>query len=336
MMLLAIDVGSSDICFAEGNYKSGIIEIANTAEAKLLPNTAVDGSNKNYASMVMLINKLLQSKNFKTLSSVITFNNSSVLSRRLELPMSKPRELDAMVKNEMIQMANDSGETVVEYSIIKEALPKSSTVSIWAYAIDKDLVDEYYTLYRNLRLKPVAMDVHPNSVEKLFTDAEVNGNDIKNKSVLFADICESTIEFHLFSDNERAFSRITPFQTSEFESMFNNMGYKKGDSTFEMIDVSLSKLKEDKMLADIVGRYFNRMADEFQKMIQFQLRRDSLHPVTNIYLYGSMSCIKGIEEYVSALLGIDVQVINSVSKIKCSEKINIANYINAVGALIRL
>lgn len=335
-MLLAIDIGSNNICLVEGNYKSGKIEITNSVEAKLFPYTVIDGANKNSAFMVMLINKLLRSKNIKTLPSVITFNNSNVLSRRLELPMSKPRELDAMVKNEMIQMSNDSGDTVVEYSIIKKVLPKSSTVSIWAYAIDKDLVDEYYTLYKNLKLKPVAMDVHPNSVEKLFTDAEINGDDIKDKSVLFADICENTIEFHLFSDNERVFSRITPLETSEFESIFGNMGHEAVESGFNTLDVSPSRLKENNVLAEIVGKYFNHMADEFQKMIQFQLRRDSQYPVRNIYLYGSMSCIKGITGYVSSLLGINVQVINTVSKIKCSEDINIANFINAAGALIRV
>jgi type IV pilus assembly protein PilM len=288
-MLLAIDIGSSNIYFVEGAYKSGIIEIVNTAESKLLPNTVVDGSVKDYASMVMLINKLLNTRNFKATSSVITFNSSSLLSRRLELPMSKPRELAAMVKNEMIQMANESGEIAVEYSIIKEVLQKNPYVNIWAYAINKDLVDEYYTLYRNLRLKPMALDVHPNSVEKLFTDAQVNGTNLKEKSVLFGDIGANTIEIHLFSDNERAFSRITPLQASEFESMLSNMGYKKGENALETLDITPSKLKEDNILADIVGQYFNRMADEFQKMIQFQLRRDSLHPVTHIYLYGGMS-----------------------------------------------
>jgi type IV pilus assembly protein PilM len=335
-MLLATDIGSGNIYFVEGDYKSGIIEIVNNAEAKLLPNTVVDGSIKNYASMIMLINKLLVSGNFKTSSSVITFNSSSLLSRRLELPMSKPRELAAMVKTEMIQMANETSEIVVEYSIIKEVLQKNSYVNIWAYAINKDLVDEYYTLYRNLRLKPVALEVHPNSVEKLFTDAEINGEDLNEKSVLFGDIGASTIEIHLFSDNERAFSRITPLKASEFEALLANMGYKKGENAFETLDITPAALKEDNTLADIVGQYFNRMSDEFQKMIQFQLRRDSLNPVTKIYLYGGMSNIKGIAEYVTSLLGIDVQVISTVSKIKCSKKINIANYINAIGALIRV
>jgi type IV pilus assembly protein PilM len=335
-MLLSIDVGSSNIYFVEGAYKQGIIEIVNTAEAQLLPGTVVDGSIKNYASIIMLVNKILNRSGFKSLSSVITFNSSSLLSRRLELPMSKPRELAAMVKNEMIQMANYSSEIAVEYSIIKEGLQKNPSVFVWAYAINKDLVDEYYTLYRNFRLKPLALDVHPNSVEKLFTNAMINGSDLKDKSVLFGDIGASTIEIHLFSDNERAFSRITPLLASEFELMLSNMGYKKTDSALETLDITPSKLKEDSNLADIVGQYFNRMADEFQKMIQFQLRRDSLHPVTEIYLYGGMSGIKGIAEYVSSLLGINVQVISSVSKIKCSPKVNIAKYINAIGSLIRV
>jgi type IV pilus assembly protein PilM len=335
-MLLSIDVGSSNIYFVEGTYKSGIVEIQNTAVAKLLPSTVVDGSIKNYASMVMLINKLFQEKNLTATSSVITFNSSSVLSRRLELPAAKPRELAAMVKNEMMQMSNESGEIVVEYSIIKEILPNKPTVNLWAYAINKDLVEEYFTLYKNLRLKPVALDIHPNSVEKLFTNSQVNGNDIKDKSVLFGDIGASNIEIHLFSDNERAFSRITPLKASEFEALLDNMGYKKSDNSLETLDISAESLKEDNKLADLIGYYFNRMADEFQKMIQFQLRRDSLHPVTTVYLFGGMSGIKGIAEYVTSLIGIDVQVIKSVSKIKCSPELNIANYINAIGSIIRI
>lgn len=335
-MLLATDIGSGNIYFVEGAYKAGMIEIVRNAEARLLPGTVVDGSIKNYASVIMLINKLLVTGRFNSSSSVITFNSSSLLSRRLELPMSKPRELAAMVKTEMVQMANETSEIVVEYSIIKEVAQRTPYVNIWAYAINKDLVDEYYSLYKNLRLKPISLEVHPNSVEKLFTDSEINGEDLNEKSVLFGDIGASTIEIHLFSDNERAFSRITPLKASEFEAMLSNMSYNKGENAFETLDVTPAVLKEDNTLAEIVGQYFNHMADEFQKMIQFQLRRDSLDPVTKIYLYGGMSNINGIAEYVTSLLGIEVQVISSVSKVKCSSKVKIANYINAIGALIRV
>lgn len=334
-MLLAIDVGNSGIYACEGSCRAGIVELNKTAETQLPPLTVSDGMIRNQVSMAMALNKMLGLNDFRSKYSAVTFNSSRVLSRKLELPMSRPKELRKMVYHEMMQVVSESGEVAVEYSMVREQPVVNGRVGMWAYAMPKDIIDDYYSLYKSIRLKPIALDIHQNSIEKLFTDAEINGAAIGGHSVLFGDIGSSSMEIHLFSEGNRVFSRISPFSSPELEGLLNEMGYKRG-SLLQTIDVSPSNLKENPRLADAAGRYFGRIADEFQKMIQFQLRRDSLNPVTEVYLYGEMSLIKSAADFLSSLLNINVRLIESVSKLKCPKNINITKFLNAAGALIRL
>ena len=335
-MLLSIDVGTDSIYLCEGACRGGFVEIYKAAEAKLPAGTIVDGFLKNQSSLIAAVNKLLEAGRFKSSCAAVTFNSTAALSRILELPPSKPKQLAQMVRNEMMQVVSDSGDIAVEYSKIQETADKNAPVRLWAYSVPKEYVDEYYAMFKNMRLKPAALDIHPNSVEKLLANCRINGDDIGKKSVLLGDIGASGVEVHLFSRGERVFSRISPVSALDFEAVLKNMGYQKDKSPMESLDISPASLKKDAMLSDLVPQYFSRLADEFQKMIQFQLRRDSLIPVTNIYLYGGISQVKGISEYFSALLGMDVQVIQSVSRVKCAETVKIAKYLNAAGALIRL
>lgn len=318
-MLLSIDAGNKNLYIAEGSYNAGIVNIDKAAGTKLPEETISDGFIKNQAAMAMAINKLLTQK-IKTKNTVITLKSSAILSRKLVLPKAKQKELSLMVKNEMVQIVSDTSEMVVEYSVLHPSADKGGTISLWAYAMPKEIVEEFHALFKHLKLRPAAMDIHPNSVEKLFTDARINGGDLHNKAALFADLRSTALEIHLFSDNERAFSRISPVSTEAFDNPF----------------VQENQSQSDIVQTDEFRQYLNRLSDELNKMVQFQLRRDSAHPVSCVYLYGEAALIPGIAQGLAGMMDIPVEIIESISKLKMPEDTEIVKYINAAGALIRL
>ncbi len=358
-MLLSIDICSDIVYLAEGSVTNGIVSISKCDEAKLPVGTVEDGDIKNHTALVTTISKLLTARSYKAGSAVLTFTSSSVFSRRLDLPNAKPREISAMVQNQMVQSVNDPTEYVFEYSYSDSTLTKDKTVGVWAYALDKDFVEKYFAVFKGLKFRPAALDIHCNCIEKLLLGANVNGCDLKGNSVLLVDIEHEFVEIHLLSGGERAFSRISPVSVSEFLMIAENLGYgsitasdessgnyeaftkseqkesNSNDTAANALDISPEALLNDSILADAAHQYTGRLADELQKMVQFQLRRDSSSPVSLVYVYGTFSGLKGLCANLSPSLTCPVETINNISNVKIKANVKLAKYINAIGALIR-
>jgi len=108
------------------------------------------------------------------------------------------------------------------------------------------------------------------------------------------------------------------------------------NDAWDGLDISPETLESDSILAETARQYTGKVADELNKMIQFQLRRDTKSPVSCIYTYGSFSGIKGFSSTLSQALSCTVETIDSVSNVKIEKSVRIGKYINAIGALIRL
>lgn len=359
-MLLSIDICGGNVYTVEGTATQNSVEITRCSEAKLPEGTIDDGEIKNQTAFVMTLSKLLQADGAKLSSAVMTFTSGSVLSRRLKVPAGKPYEVSAMVKNQMSQTVGSPADFVFEYTYASKAA-KDAPAEVWAYALDKDFIDKYYKAIKSLKLRPVALDIHSNCIEKLLAGSSVNGSPLSDRAALFVDIERDYIEIHLFSGNERVFSRISPVSASEFLLIANNLGYGRptenlslnekkllamspdgglkkhlNEMSYDALDITPQTLESDAILADAAHQYTGRLDDELLKMTQFQMMRDSSKPVSCVYIYGTFSPVKGLDESLAQSLTCPVEVIKNISKVKISEKIRIAKYLNAVGALIRV
>jgi type IV pilus assembly protein PilM len=196
-------------------------------------------------------------------------------------------------------------------------------------------VDEYYTIFKSLKLKPVALDVHSNAVEKLFINAVVNNKVIGEGAAILACVENNSLEMHLFSMGERAFTRISPLSSGELELILKNSGvHGGGENYFDDLDLMAENLQKDSIVTDAIRQYVAGLSDELNKMVQFQLRRESQTPVSSVFIYGSMSEVRGLAGQVSAQLGIRTEPVLQVSTINTGIRFN--RYINAIGSLIRL
>lgn len=331
-MLLAIDVCGERLQFAEGSAKTGTVEIIKAGSEKLSDSVVDDGEIKNLPPIVMAINRALQAKSYKAVNAAVTFSSSRIFSRRLSLPNAKPKVLTKMVRSEMQQLVSDLGDAAVEYSVRGDNdTPKSKMLDIWAFAIPGEFIKGYYSIFDNIRLKPFALDIHANSVEKLLAGASINGENIEKTAALFCDIAENSVEIHLFSGGHRVFSRVSRLLRGEADYSLPGMGMPGGE-----IQALPSEVREDARSVTISDRYLSRLADELEKMVQFQLRRDSSNPVSRVYIYGGRESLLTVPERLSPLLHIQTQVVENVSKIHCDEKLAQAEILNCAGALIRL
>lgn len=360
-MLITIDVSGDMIYIAEGSVNSNVVNIHKCDEAKLPEGTIEDGEIKNHAALASTITKLLNAHNYKASSAVATFTSGAVISRKLSLPPGKPSEIKAMVRNQMSQSVGEPGDYVYEYTFVTPSQAKDAPSDVWVYAVERSFVEKYYAIFKSIRLRPAALDIHPNCVEKLLFGSKINGDALEGRSTLFVDIERDYTEIHLFTEYERGFSRISPISAAEFLRAADNLGYGKYDENdvsliekrlfalspagamsgsempvYDTPDASAGELTKDPMFSQAAHAYISELADELLKMVQFQMMRNSSMPVSYVYIYGSFSNINGLTADLSQLLSCPVEKIESISKINADENVTISKYINAVGALIRL
>lgn len=358
-MLIAIDVNGDSVYIAEGSATPGSVEVNNCYEIVLPEGTVEDGVIKNQSALKAKISRLMSAHSFKVMSAVATFISSGAISKRLTLPPGKRSEIAGMVRNQMSQAVGDPSEYLFDYTYITPPQSKTAPVEVWAYAVERETVESFHSMFRSARLRPSALDIHPNSIQKLLRDACVNESKLKGRSTLFAEIERDYIEIHLFNGDERAFSRIAPVSASEFLMIADSLGYGRQNDvsnmetefdngaensikqsaegiSYGLLDVTPQMLERDTILAEAVRQYTGRIADELQKMIQFQLMRDSTMPVSCVYLYGGLAGIKGIDMCIAQNITCPAEVVKSISKVKINDNRMLYKYLNAMGALIRL
>ncbi|HEX2937497.1 MAG TPA: pilus assembly protein PilM, partial [Ruminiclostridium sp.] len=213
-MPIAIDIIENTVYIAEGNVTAGGVEIHKSDEIRLPEGTVEDGDIKNRSALVTSISKILKAHSFKSKSAVVTFTSSMAITRRLSLPFGKMKEIAGMVKNQIAQSVGDPADYVFEFSFAGGEKVKSSEIDVWAFAIEKELVDKYYSIFKSIKLRPAALDIHPNCIQKAIQGSTINGQDLNGKSTLFVDIEREFVEIHLFNGYMREFSRIAPVSAS--------------------------------------------------------------------------------------------------------------------------
>ena len=97
--------------------------------------------------------------------------------------------------------------------------------------------------------------------------------------------------------------------------------------------------REEGPLEHVVREVVDSWFDEASRIIKYYKSKNTQNNIDKIYICGGSSNIKGLERYVSTKLNMKVKIVQGNSNIefkKGVEEVNISEYINAIGALIRL
>ena len=187
-MLLALDIGSRNTKYIEGEFWRDKINkiVINKYDVVETPEGAVsDGVILDKTALYVFLRDIIDEKEIKSKNVVFTLRSTSVLSREITLPQAPPKRLRLMVENEMYNILNINKEYYIDYTVIKE---EGSNFRIMAYAVPVELALQYYELAQDLKLNAYALDVHANSVEKLFEGGVINDIPIDDKAIITVDM----------------------------------------------------------------------------------------------------------------------------------------------------
>ncbi|MCQ2532981.1 MAG: pilus assembly protein PilM [Clostridia bacterium] len=359
---LVLDTSSSNLKFAVGSYnsKTGIIQLEKFGVVPLELETITDGAISDNFGVVMALKHAMAKHDIKNRNVIVTTEGAFMHSRDLELPAVTETQLKDMVKYEILGQGSANRDMLVEYIItgkFHDEESNSEKYRVRATAIPKDVAMDYKDFIKNMDMSPVALDVNPNAIRKLFSNGMINGTvNVSNSTLLLIELAGKTTTITVLDKGYPILSRRLQFghanisQVAETlkkmqggadktSSLARRLNISKSDaeSAVDLADIDLwhEALSETPTLQSAANAYFKSLTDAVSRTAQFSISKFHVDSISTCFLYGSGASYRKIDKELSRQLGTQVEVLNTLSTVIGPKNFELPQFINCCGALIR-
>lgn len=346
---VSIDLGNKKIKIVVGKEQGNYVIVEKAFTIPTPFNSFNDGQILDKESLKSAIHGALEGKKIKAKKAICTTESTSIITREISLPYVKDEEMNTMVKYEVEQYLPIMLEDyVVEHKIIdrfeEEGIKKCR---ILVAAIPKLIVENFLRLVNEIKLKPYALDLNSNSISKLFGKKAKINNKSFNLDETFAiiDIGYRFISIDIISKGIPQFNRLINSGGKDIDiNIANHFNLSLEESEKKKISdcnlgIANGFSNATAMLNDAIKSSVDGWITEIQRVFQYYQTRTTGNKIDYIYLHGGSSNLKGLENYMQDSIQVKIERINEIENIKLSKdikKFDTENYLNAIGALIRL
>lgn len=339
--VIAFDMGSSTIKIVEGLYYKNSLTIDKYIKIPTPKDAIVDGEIKKEVELHKKLIQVLKENGIKTKDAICTTNSSLIINREIMIPKVEEEEMETVVRYEIQQYLPINLEDYILQGTILEELEvdgvKKLNVRVIAYP-DK-VARGYYNLLLKLELKPYALDVNYNAVNKFINligiTKEYENN--TNEAVAFIDLGASTIDVNIYKNNQLDFTRIIKDCGNEIDEMLRESNGLQSNEVEKFKNSNIDLSEEFEPINIRTRAIVDEWIEKIEKIIQFYKNRNKGNEINNIIIFGGSSKIKGMEKYMTDRLGIMTEI-KGISKIAFKSNDDgkpIDDYINAIGSVIR-
>lgn len=348
--ILSIDIGSKYIKLVEGSYQGKKVVVEKAEIIETPENCFNDGNISNIITMKEEILKALKKSNFKAKDAICSTKSTSIISREMEVPLVKEKEMGSLIEFEIKQyLPIDIDDHIIKYKKIGDFEVegvKKCRVRVGVYP--KPMAESYWDLINELKLTPLALDLSSNCMDKLFSeDISINfENYSSDETVAIIDIGYDYMELNIVSEGALEFTKILSGGGSYIDASIGSQMFISNEEA-ENKKLELSDLREDNgssnlqedILNDAVKLVINRWQEQINRMFDYYRSKNRDKTLSKVFIYGGTAELKGIEGYLNGLLNIPVYAIDDMSNIEIKDSakgISTKRYLNAIGAIIRL
>ncbi len=344
--LVSLDIGSSDIKIVEGQVKGGKLKIYNMRKIKSPEDIIQDGELFNEESILLKLKEEMKTSRVRTKNIALVSSSSTIISREIIVPyVENNEELKTLVNYEIEQfLAINLNNYVIQFMRLEEVIvDEVRKEKIFTIVYPKNLIESYRNLAEKLLLNPYALDISNNSIRKLSSIADIYNVDLINKeeSILYLDLGYKSVDLSIVNNNNLEFIRVMPIggiEIDKFIADLNGISMEEAEE-IKKTQVEVGKHRKENQLNDGVVEVIEGWLEDLNRIIQFYTNKSNGKKISHIYLYGGTSKLRGIDEYIALKTGIDTTKIITANNIEFSKNVNtttIEEYVNALGALVRL
>lgn len=342
--VISLDIGKGNIHLVVGSSKAGVVEVE-TAITIPTPSGAVkEGAILDRSALAFAINGVIRDNGIKANKAIATVKSSSILTRELTVPDVPEADVLPLVLLEMEQylpnISRDYRTGVRLIEAVTEGGAKQNKVRV--FAMPNTLAGEYHRLFKDCNLKPLALDVHSNALNKLVQRTMALNNGKSSgwdwKLAAFIDLGQELTEISILSPDKLLFTRLIPYGSGHMDSELIRLS---GDSEStlpmkkqELVDLNRPDYpsEESRRYIETVRSYVNRVTNEIQTVIQYFSGRVAEKRPDVLYVYGGNAQIKGLSDRMSDALGLPVRKLDDCSSIRPVAKFSMLDTVSSIDA----
>lgn len=317
---LSIDIRENLIKFTQGKLLSdNNVKVTKSAYLDM-KNIVIKGGEDvcfqsgrilNCKDSIEIIKSFVKKHKFKNDKVLLSISDSKIIMRVVKLPRIPLNDLESLIQMEVPNyFPVDLSKYYIDFRVLSEYNFEDKVFyKILICAIPKNIIREYTDLLIKVGFKPILIDVHENSISRLFKRLEFEDIAIVDGSINKVDlIILNRGDFYIHT-------------TLEFDFINYNDLYRNEPYNIELIEKNLLELISN------VKNYIN-----------FYLSKNDDKNIDNIYITGDLGMLTGVEEKFHRELGIEsFKGFNKLVKVTNSTKQTFdENFYSAnIGMLLR-
>jgi len=347
--VLTMDIGSYNIKLVVGSYNKTSVHIDHMVCIATPLGVYEDGAIRNIEKLKSSIEEILLKGHIKTKQTICTLESTSIITREITLPSVKANEMIEMLEFEIQQyLPFDLNQYMIQYKILEEYQDdEGKKNNILVAAMPKGIADGYLNLLDSLNLKPIALDIHSNTADKLFSGSCQINNDppLENSTIALIDLGHRQSNVSILSKGNYKFNRLVSIggrnidqNIANFLSLSIEDAILRKVAIKNIIEAANDDFSSKSKIISIMKSCIDNWIEEYERVFKYYMTRTTGNQIDHIYLYGGSSNIGGIEKYFEEAFNIPTSKIEKITRVN-TEAIqsdgDLASYVNAIGAIIR-
>ncbi|ABR36325.1 pilus assembly protein PilM [Clostridium beijerinckii] len=341
--VVAFDIGSSMIKIVEGMYYKEELTIDKYITMKTPKGAVVDGEIKRSEELFNKLGQVLKENGIKAKYGICTTNSTLIINREILVPKVEEEEMDTVVRYEIQQyLPINLEDYILQVQVLsEEEINESKKLNVRVIAYPDKIARGYYDLLIKLDLKPYALDVNYNAINKFINCVDKNNEYEYNPedSVAFIDMGASFIDVNIYKNGNLDFTRMIKAGGNDIDELLIEQNLIKAEEVegFKIRNIDLEEPFEPINIH--VREITDDWTEKIEKIIQFYKNKNMGEEVSSIVIFGGSSKLKGMDNYMTEKLGIKTIRRKGLSKIafkSSDDGKRIDDFINVIGSVIRL
>lgn len=324
---IGLDIGSSCVKAVQLKRKANGWALQAFGMQPLVPQTIVDGTIMDQGAVSEAIRQLWSRLKLRQKEVAIAIAGHSVIIKKIAVPMMKPEELAANIRNEAehhIPFGRDDVE--IDYHVTNP-MNASGQTELLLVAAKKEVVSDYIQVVRDANLSPQVVDVAAFASQNGF---EVNYQLDPRDTVVLINVGAAISNINIIRSGVSLFTRDVTIGGNAFtEEIQKQMGiaadeaeaYKVGGSQTEDGVVPQEVLRVMEGVSEV-------MAGEFQRSLDFFLATTADANVTRIVLAGGSSKVTSLHRAIERRSRLPLEVADAWKRVEIDPQLD-RNYLSA-------
>jgi type IV pilus assembly protein PilM len=327
--LVGVDIGASSIKVVQLREARKKLQIARWGWSALPPQTIIDGHVMNSGVVTEALARIFHDGKIQQRDVAISVYGQSVIVRKITVPMMTPAELDEQIHWEAEQhIPFDIKLMSIDYEVLRRRT-ESGQMDLLLVAAKKDEINDYASILREAKLKPVVVDINAFTIQNIFEHQYALPQD---GTIALLNVGAAVSSLNIVAKGVSAFTReITNAGNAITEEIRKALGcsyeqaeaYKMGGGPTQIVPQEITQ---------VINQACQGLAGEIQRSLDFYLATSGEQEISRIYVSGGSAYLAPLVQAIERRARVPVQLFDPMVNLAVDPKFVEEAQIRAIAA----